>query len=191
MSEELRTERYRMSHSKFIITLFRLVSNVWLVVPAILFIGAVVMAIVIDLAYVIVAMMILLILIPLMMAFLYVYYGLAQGCWINILEKEIKLMSEGIEVKMFFKINKGRRDAEEVTQDNSECDDVDDKVEIEERVRIIKWSEIKDLRLSIDSVMLMLADKPMGFLYIPLTTIKKESTFVEMLKKNITTKNNV
>lgn len=191
MSVELRTERYRMSHSKFIITLFRLVSNVWLVVPAMLFIGTVVMAIVIDLAYVIVAMMILLILIPLMMAFMYVYYGLAEGCWINILEKEIKLMSEGIEVKMFFKINKGGRDAEEDTQDNSECRDVDDNVEVGTRERIIKWLEIKEMRLSTDSVMLMLADKPIGFLYIPFTTMKMESAFVEMLKKNIASKNNV
>lgn len=190
MNDDLMAGRYRMSHSKFIFTLFRLVSGVWLTIPALLFIAAVVMAVFFDLAYAIVAMMILLILVPLLMAFLYIYYGFAQGCWINILEKEIKLISEGIEVKMFFKIKKDECETEEGLQDNSECDDVDDKVEIEERVRIIKWSEIKDLRLSTDSVMLMLADRPMGFLYIPLTTMKKESAFLEMLKKNIASKNN-
>ena len=102
-NNELTTTRFRISNFKFALLLFRLLAGWWLLPLIIIFITAIILSVAVDLAYAIVALMVLLILTPSLMAFLYIYYGLAPNCWMNIIDKELYLSSSGIEIKMYIK----------------------------------------------------------------------------------------
>ena len=196
-NNELTTTRFRISNFKFSLLLFRLLAGWWLLPPVIIFITAIILSVAVDLAYAIVALMVLFILIPSMMAFLYIYYGLAPNCWMNIIEKELSLSSSGIEIKMYIKQKLESREEsfgkpfdEEIPTENdnpiSEENDVENvEYEIEERTKIIEWHEIENMNVSTDNIILSIKGKPKGFLYIPISAIVNLSKFLNELRSKI------
>lgn len=197
-NKELMTSQFRISHFKFILLLFRLLAGWWLLPPIIIFIVAIILSVVADLTYAIVALMTLLILMPLVMAFLYIYYGLQPNCWMNILDKEISFLQSGIELKMFIKRKLAEEESLPTNVDDSEETIVEDdhsiseekvdesiKYEIDERTRIIEWNEIENIKISTDGIILGISGKYKGFLYIPISAIYNFSEFLDELRLKI------
>ena len=196
-NNELTTTRFRISNFKFALLLFRLLAGWWLLPPIIIFITAIILSITVDLAYAIVALMVLLILIPSMMAFLYIYYGLAPNCWMNIIEKELSLSPSGIEMKMYIKQKSVDSEdtfdnplEEEIAQEDDNSISEENEVEnieyvIEERTKTIEWHEIENMNISTDNIILSIKGKPKGFLYIPISAIVNLSKFLNELRSKI------
>ncbi|MBQ2370533.1 MAG: hypothetical protein II294_01605 [Muribaculaceae bacterium] len=192
------------------IHLVRIVAGKWLLIPLAIFITSIALAFLIDLRYVIVAMMVLLILVPMMMAFLYIYYGLAPGCWQNIIEKELEIVDDGINVKMYIYPKKDKIDEqdskpivdkwadfdkEEDTESTEEIEDStaeesipEPDVEVLHRNRLIRWNEIKQMKVSTDRIFLTLTDRPLGFLHIPISSLSDATAFIQVLKSRISVK---
>lgn len=196
-NNELTTTRFRISNFKFALLLFRLLAGWWLLPLIIIFITAIILSVAVDLAYAIVALMVLLILTPSLMAFLYIYYGLAPNCWMNIIDKELYLSPSGIEIKMYIKQKlKNIEESidnpidEEIPTENDssilEGNDVENvEYEIEERTKTIEWHEIENMNVSTDNIILSIKGKPKGFLYIPISAIVNISKFLKELRLKI------
>lgn len=196
-NNELTTTRFRISNFKFALLLFRLLAGWWLLPLIIIFITAIILSVAVDLAYAIVALMVLLILTPSLMAFLYIYYGLAPNCWMNIIDKELYLSSSGIEIKMYIKQKLKNIEesfdnpiGEEIPTENDssilEGNDVENvEYEIEERTKTIEWHEIENINVSTDNIILSIKGKPKGFLYIPISSIVNISKFLKELRLKI------
>ena len=192
------------------IHLVRIVAGKWLLIPLAIFITSIALAFLIDLRYVIVAMMVLLILVPMMMAFLYIYYGLAPGCWQNIIEKELEIVDDGINVKMYIYPKKDKIDEQDSkpivdkwadfdkVEDEESTEEVEDStaeesmpepdVEVLHRNRLIRWNEIKQMKVSTDRIFLTLTDRPLGFLHIPISSLSDTTAFIQVLKSRISVK---
>ena len=192
------------------IHLVRIVAGKWLLIPLAIFITSIALAFLIDLRYVIVAMMVLLILVPMMMAFLYIYYGLAPGCWQNIIEKELEIVDDGINVKMYIYPKKDKideQDSKPIVDKWADFDKVEDEESTEEvedstaeesipeldaevlhRNRLIRWNEIKQMKVSTDRIFLTLTDRPLGFLHIPISSLSDTTAFIQVLKSRISVK---
>ena len=192
------------------IHLVRIVAGKWLLIPLAIFITSIALAFLIDLRYVIVAMMVLLILVPMMMAFLYIYYGLAPGCWQNIIEKELEIVDDGINVKMYIYPKKDKIDEQDSkpivdkwadfdkVEDEESTEEVEDStaeesmpepdVEVLYRNRLIRWNEIKQMKVSTDRIFLTLTDRPLGFLHIPISSLSDTTAFIQVLKSRISVK---
>ena len=188
----------------------RIVAGKWLLIPLAIFITSIALAFLIDLRYVIVAMMVLLILVPMMMAFLYIYYGLAPGCWQNIIEKELEIVDDGINVKMYIYPKKDKIDEQDSKpivdkwadfdkeEDSESTEEVEDStaeesmpepdVEVLHRNRLIRWNEIKQMKVSTDRIFLTLTDRPLGFLHIPISSLSDATAFIQVLKSRISVK---
>ena len=210
MSSVISSSRFKMSHAAMMIHLVRIVAGKWLPIPLAIFITSIALAFLIDLRYVIVAMMVLLILVPMMMAFLYIYYGLAPGCWQNIIEKELEIVDDGINVKMYIYPKKDKIDEqdskpivdkwadfdkEEDTESTKEVEDStaeesmpEPDVEVLHRNRLIRWNEIKQMKVSTDRIFLTLTDRPLGFLHIPISSLSDATAFIQVLKSHISVK---
>ncbi|MBO7164788.1 MAG: hypothetical protein J6V60_01690 [Muribaculaceae bacterium] len=189
------------------IHLVRIVAGKWLLIPLAIFITSIALAFLIDLRYVIVAMMVLLILVPMMMAFLYIYYGLAPGCWQNIIEKELEIVDDGINVKMYIYPKKDKIDEQdskpivdkwadfdkeedtesiEVVEDSTAEESIPEPdVEVLHRNRLIRWNEIKQMKVSTDRIFLTLTDRPLGFLHIPISSLSDATAFIQTVKSQI------
>ena len=192
------------------IHLVRIVAGKWLLIPLAIFITSIALAFLIDLRYVIVAMMVLLILVPMMMAFLYIYYGLAPGCWQNIIEKELEIVDDGINVKMYIYPKKDKIDEQDSKQivdkwadfdkeeDAESTEEVEDSTaeesmpepdaEVLHRNRLICWNEIKQMKVSSDRIFLTLTDRPLGVLHIPISSLSDATAFIQVLKSRISVK---
>ncbi|MEE1367015.1 MAG: hypothetical protein UHE93_10115 [Muribaculaceae bacterium] len=192
------------------IHLVRIVAGKWLLIPLAIFITSIALAFLIDLRYVIVAIMVLLILVPMMMAFLYIYYGLAPGCWQNIIEKELEIVDDGINVKMYIYPKKDKIDEQDSKpivdkwadfdkeEDTESTEEVEDStaeesmpepdVEVLHRNRLIRWNEIKQMKVSTDRIFLTLTDRPLGFLHIPISSLSDPTAFIQVLKSRISVK---
>lgn len=210
MSSVVGSSRFKMSHTTMMIHLVRIVAGKWLLIPLAIFITSIALAFLIDLRYVIVAMMVLLILVPMMMAFLYIYYGLAPGCWQNIIEKELEIVDDGINVKMYIYPKKDKIDeqdskpivdkwadfdkeedtelTEEVEDSTTEESMPEPDVEVLHRNRLIRWNEIKQMKVSTDRIFLTLTDRPLGFLHIPISSLSDPTAFIQVLKSRISVK---
>ena len=210
MSSVVGSSRFKMSHATMMIHLVRIVAGKWLLIPLAIFITSIALAFLIDLRYVIVARMVLLILVPMMMAFLYIYYGLAPGCWQNIIEKELEIVDDGINVKMYIYPKKDKideQDSKPIVDKWADFDKVEDEESTEEvedstaeesipeldaevlhRNRLIRWNEIKQMKVSTDRIFLTLTDRPLGFLHIPISSLSDTTAFIQVLKSRISVK---
>ena len=145
-----------------------------------------------------------------MMAFLYIYYGLAPGCWQNIIEKELEIVDDGINVKMYIYPKKDKIDEQDSKpivdkwadfdkeEDTESTEEVEDStaeesmpepdVEVLHRNRLIRWNEIKQMKVSTDRIFLTLTDRPLGFLHIPISSLSDATAFIQVLKSRISVK---
>lgn len=56
----------------------------------------------IDIRYLIVALMIIFIVCPMIMGFLYYYYGLGERCYFNVTDHDIELLENAVKIQMYF-----------------------------------------------------------------------------------------
>lgn len=167
-NKAISTERYNISHGKFIKLLLQLVGRRWLWFPAILFVVVSLFAVLSDLRYAIVAMMVLFILIPMLLAFLYIYYGLSQGCWQNILERRLTVSDDFVEIVSYVKRKIGFDDEETLRE--------------EERITKIEWKDINRVRFISSGIVLELSCRPYGFMYIPFSAIPDKEESKKMIE---------
>ena len=176
------SEVFKMGQGAMLARLYALHGRIWSVGTA-----AVISALIIwwlvttDLRLLICALIVLFIIVPMVMAFLYINYALAPEVAYNVLPHRLTLTEEGVEVAIF-----PRRDSDEPTEENSpeESEDIPDEEIYGEPAltRLISYDAIE--RFTILPAGVSFNVRPAGFLYIPqsaFTSAKLFQTFIEDL----------
>ena len=86
-------------------------------------------------------------------------------------------------------------DKEEDTESTEEVEDStaeesmpEPDVEVLHRNRLIRWNEIKQMKVSTARIFLTLTDRPLGFLHIPISSLSDATAFIQVLKSRISVK---
>lgn len=179
------TIRFEMPHRTMATYLMTLYGRPWLYGAAILTVAAGVAAI-FDLRWLIVGLMILLIATPLMLALLYLNYGLRPACVANILPHTIELLPEALCVRVWARSNKKSESSDFVDKsddlDNSDKSDNSDNAAFANHTvltttagasslappavtHIFPLDSLRPYSVGLDSVTIPIAGK--GFLWLP------------------------
>lgn len=155
-----KTEVFRVSAGQFISLLIRQVGWRWLIVPSIAVVVLVVAAIALaEVRLAILAMMMLFIIVPMIMALLYINYGLSGNCYINVIDHEIIFSEKEIIIQTFHIRNPEEENPEK-----------------EIKRHIVEWETIKDIQYGLKHILLIISHPRFGFLYIPLSAFPESSS---------------
>lgn len=97
----LETEIFRMGNRNFAFHMVSLYGKPWLVGSVILVALSTVFALTIDLRWAIIALIILFLVTPALLMFLYFFYGLNPVSAINVIDHRIRISDKGIEIDLF------------------------------------------------------------------------------------------
>lgn len=131
-----------------------------------------------DYKWIIVALMIFFLLLPMLMAFLYYWYGLNSNCYFNITLHTIKIGESDVCVEMYFPIEKVSG-----TEANGDAETIEHK-EIEYRtIRHTLSNKFGRFTVENDSIILPIHDRNnKGFLWLPKDAFESEREYIEAVK---------
>lgn len=159
----MKSRVFYMPHSKMLAYLFSVHGKVWLIVAASIVIALIILSIALhDLRYVICGLMVIFIIIPMIMSFLYLNYALIPAVAFNVLPHSLQLDGDGINILIYPK--KSASKDKEITEE--EHDPVS---------KIIKYSDLINYTVGLDSVYFKLSGN--GFLYIPTAAFESQMQF--------------
>lgn len=157
---QISTEKFKLSAGQFIVLLTRLAGLKWLAVPIIGVVSLAITAIALaDVRLAILAMMLVFIVIPMIMAMLYINYGLSENCYINVIDHEIIFSEKEIIIQTYHIRNPEEENPEE-----------------EIKRHIVEWETIKDVQYGLKHILLIISQPRFGFLYIPLSAFPESSS---------------
>lgn len=178
MDKQVSTNIFKLSRKQFILLLTKLVALKWLLIPLIFLFATFVLTFILnDIRFVIVGLMILFIIIPMILAFLYISYGLLENCYINIIDHEVEFANDCLVLKSHIK----------KFTDNEENEEAETRI----LERKLKWDAISKVTYNVDN-MVILIDKPkFGFLHIPYSSFNStddENYAISITKLKLKTK---
>lgn len=159
-----------MSGKKLILTLFYLYGGWASITLAFLALPALAAGIFIDLRWLIVFLMILFLVTPMLMVFLYFYHGLRQSTASNIVEHKLLFTQTGIIFRLFEK-------AED--EENSE-EEKREKWSVRSE-KFYAYDQVTNYKTAYDGVLLMLTAPEKGFIWLPYNAFHKPSLFQEAI----------
>lgn len=163
------TTRFAMPSSLMARRLVALHGWPWIAALAVLALSAALGAAGGDLRWLIVAFMVICLLAPMVMAFLYFHYGLRPGCVVNVLPHTCTLTPSGLQVDVW------RRPAPDDPEPTEEIPPA--------RTRTFPYASIRPWTVGLDSVTLPLApDCGGGFIWIPARAFDSPGDFTIFMK---------
>lgn len=173
-----------MPRSRLLATLILLYGWPWIGALSVAFFATVAIGIFIDLRWVVISMMLIFLIAPLLIAYLYFYHGLKQMTAINVVPHILTLSDADIIVDI---------PAKDIQTDRSTDNSTDIPTREDEDCKAAQWrrllfpySSFQGLLTASSGYLLMATNKENGFLWIPYTSIADENTlkhFHEMLRQ--------
>ena len=148
---------FRMGAANFISHLIFTYAGPWLLALSATAVAGVAFGIAVDIRWFIVGMMMVFLVIPMLMGFMYYYYGLRRGCLVNSVTHAVVVDDKGITVRMLFPDGMETADKE----------NADGERRYVERPEFFPYSDMKPYRIGMKSVVIPLQGKDPGFLWIP------------------------
>ncbi|MDE6340462.1 MAG: hypothetical protein K2K97_11865, partial [Muribaculaceae bacterium] len=189
MKEEIRmavdkdihqSARFKMGRARFCWIMFSLLWVLPVTVIGVLLIISIVLAMMMDIRYFIISLMITFILCPMVLVYVYYHYGLGKYCYFNVTDHCINIQDGGLLVDMFF----------------SDVNDDEKSVVTENKIDTHKEECVRQLRIFIDyqhlrayyvgrkSVFFPIGEKRLsGFLWIPESAYPDETTFFRAIEE--------
>lgn len=163
MSDKIssKTKEYKMNGVNFITSFIFRYAWIWIVALCILGLLGLCLGLTVDLRLFIVGLMIIMIIMPMLAAFLYFFYGLKKECYINTVNHYIEFDNEGLSITLLF----GTRN-----EDNRQM-----------RVERFTYSEFDSLQIGPKSVTIYFKSPKKGFIWIPAYAFEDENTIAGTL----------
>lgn len=194
--ELLSTDIFRMSHGRFLkITLWRHSGLFTLLAAALIVVAIALSFFLSDWRYAVAALLILLLLVPMVLAFVYLFYGLHRNAYFNVTDHRLVFRNDGVQIKMYFKNRneltedkwcewneRGEKqsaerrtdDATNTNRSNTHVDDMPDKIVD----FMIDYSCLDRYYIMGDSVFYpMKSDDVGGLLWLPAGAFGNDSSF--------------
>lgn len=155
---------YRMKHSMMAVRLFVMYGKPWVAAFTIMLLLSAIASLIAGMEWMIVVLMLLFILLPAMLATLYLFHGLKPMSVANIVEHDIAFGADAMDVT-FYMIDE---DDDRGVGENQACD-----------VRAIPYSEFSNFSIGADDVTLIPRRRGDGFLWIPVSSFADSDSFVK------------
>lgn len=169
------TARIKMRRAEFCSVMFRLWGGKAVIILTLLLAVSLVLGIWSDMRFFIIILMVIFIMCPMILGFMYYYYGLGERCYFNVTEHTVALTDKGIRIDMYFPEYEG----------DTEAEDKEDK-EKEERcvVKYFDYSLLHRYNVRQSSVIFPMGDKRInGFLWLPETAFSTPEDFSSSVKQ--------
>lgn len=187
----LQTNLFRMGGMRFARELIFRYAAAWLLALSMLAVVGLAFGVAVDLRWMVVALMLVFVVIPMVLAVCYYYFGLRRECYVNAFPHTLEITPEGITATMHFK---SRRPAGENPADEMET-------EPEEKIvtEFFPSEMLGDIRLGPSSFTLPVTSRgekaegmgkhrSAGFIWIPVEAFDCEEDYaaaVDMLNKKL------
>ena len=146
---------FKMSATNFMLTFIFRYAWIWILALSMVGVAGLVTGIVIDLRWFIVGLMIILIVLPMIAAYLYYSFALRVECFVNTVNHTVSCGVTSLEVKMYF----------------------DDK---KTRSEFFEYSDLNMFQINAQSLTIPFAGKKKGYIWIPMSAFENEDEFYAM-----------
>lgn len=174
---------FRMGAANFISHLIFTYAGPWLLALSATAVAGVAFGIAVDIRWFVVGMMMVFLVIPMLMGFMYYYYGLRRGCLVNSVTHAVVVDDKGITVRMLFE--QPRDDADDADDpdgmETADKENADGERRYVERPEFFPYSDMKPYRIGMKSVVIPLQGKDPGFLWIPFDAFGETAVLEELL----------
>lgn len=165
-----------MGRRAFMLKMFELYGKPWVWGMAALLILSVIPALFVDIRFVILALMIVFIIIPMAGAFLYINYGFRRGCVINVVPHYLDIDEKGITVTVLRLVEKTDENTDTAPDTSDSSSEPEYEIAFSQH---IGYADFGLPRLGLKSLTLPMKD---GFVWIPDDCFTDDSTFAEAMK---------
>lgn len=179
------TNEIRMSSGRFLPELIFRFGGIWMLSLCIISVAGLALGIVIDLRWFVLGLMLIFVVLPMIISFMYYYYGLRRECYVNTLPHRIRMQEDGLAVTMVFKHRKEEK-KEDSNQENPEEETghtEEPEFEITEREEIFPYSMLNPMKVTSDSAMFFFRKPRKGFIWIPVNAFDDPETLSEFLER--------
>lgn len=156
------SREFSMNGRHFLLGFIFRYSWIWMLSLSLIGVAALIIGITIDIRWFIVGLMVVLIVMPMLFAFLYYYYGLRRECYVNTITHRIIFKPEGINVNLIFHDK--------------------DSEDIHERDEFFAYSEMQPFEIGSKSVTIPFRKPKKGFLWIPADAFENDEILVHALR---------
>lgn len=174
----LETVEIKMSQSAFLNFLFLENGLIWGLVAIGAILGFVIASFFGGFRWLVVALMWLFIVIPMMMAYFYFFYGMKMPTAVNCIEHKITFRQSNCQIII---PHKKRENETNVSEDHNNIKDPEDFPTLQPTIIDIPYSSYKEMKLGAGCVYLLFNKPYEGFLWLPSSSFENGSQFNENL----------
>lgn len=167
---------FRMSGKGFALELLFRYAWIWLLSLSMFAVAGLVLGIMVDLRWLVAALMIVCIVLPLVLGFLYYYYGLRRECFVNTVSHRLIVGESGIICRLWLKGKKNDTNEEAEIANNDVC-------EIRFRDEFFPYESMGKFVMGKDSALVPLKKPLSGFLWIPSDAFTEPDHLSLLLRK--------
>lgn len=167
---------FRMNGSRFAAEMVFRYGGVWISLLMIAALAGIVLGITIDWRWLVVGLMVVFILCPMALSFLYYMHGIRKECYINTVLHKVTPETDAIRITAYFKSAAEREDEND--------DDSKVKGEAEEVIREYEfpYAELRPYTVGSKSVTLRFKGKRKGFIWLPLEAYENPRDMAKVLE---------
>lgn len=155
---------FKMSGTIFVTEMLFRYSGAWLLGLFSMALLGVILGVTVDLRLLVIGLMVVFVVLPMVLAFLYYYYGLRRECFINTIPHSLLIGDDGLTVRMILTAD-NTDEEEEITEDSH--DSSDKSVATRIRDEFFSYSQMLPYRIGSKSVTIPLRTPDKGFIWIP------------------------
>lgn len=172
--ESVATDIFKINRSAICRTMLMLYSKPWVVSTALLLLPAIFAGIFIDLRWLIIALMIVFIVIPMILAFAFFYYGLNPISVINSTPHSLEFREDGIMATLYTPVPTDQKKVEEPEKENTPTYELRSKTTID-------YSAVSDFVVGLSDIILRTKLSGKGFLSIPVTAFIDKNHMIKAI----------
>lgn len=175
----MESRQFRMGGMQFVAEMiFRYAGKLMLFLSATAVLG-IVLGVTVDFTWFFAALMIVFIVLPLLVAFLYYYIGLRRECFINTTIHTLNVCSQGIGVRMMFPVGDDQQDNDQELDEESQSCFESERYNIREE--FFPYSQMESVRIGVKSVVIPFRSPLKGFIWIPADAFSTPEALGEVL----------
>lgn len=163
VSNESQTRVFRMGSGRFAMELIFRYSWIWMLGLSVLSVAGIVLGITVNLRWLVVGLLVICVVIPMVLAFLYYYYGLQRGCFVNTIPHRIVVSEDGLIARLVIR--------------DSEAPE-----EVRVRDEFFPFNRMRPFVVGNDSAVIPLKSPAKGFIWIPADAFNDENHLSDLLK---------
>lgn len=164
--ERIATNIFKINGSILSRTILMLYGKTWITVAACLLLPMILLGIFLDVRWVIVSLMAIFIVFPMLLAFLFFYYGMNRVSVINSTHHSLEFSKDGIMASIYNKEEESEREARYKLRSQT----------------IMDYSAVSDYVVGVKDVILRTRLEGKGFLIIPLSAFAEKTSFMQAIE---------